>query len=200
MQVWNRLDLIRPFIVKDYGMKPAKPVLMAEGAYEAGTEYGFDVTPLWVRRQAYYSYLSGAHFTYGHNDSWRVLPTWRKALDAPGAVQMGILRRFFLSLKEWWWLVPDPSVLDRGGKTVGDVLSLAARHPEGDWVLSYLAAPSTVSVRLEGVEGDRAVATFVDPRSGERKPAGSFPARGARTFETPASWEDALLVVEGRDR
>jgi hypothetical protein len=37
--------------------KPTKPVLMAEGAYEAGSEYGFPVTPLWVRRQAYYSYF-----------------------------------------------------------------------------------------------------------------------------------------------
>jgi hypothetical protein len=72
-------------VTKDYDLKPTKPVLMAEGAYEAGTEYGFDVTPLWVRRQAYYSYLCGASYAYGHNDSWRVLPTWKKALDA-GAI------------------------------------------------------------------------------------------------------------------
>ena len=50
---------------------------MGEGAYEHGSEYGFEVTPLWVRRQAYYSYFAGAHHAYGHNDSWRVLPTWR---------------------------------------------------------------------------------------------------------------------------
>ena len=58
--------------------------VMDEGAYEAGTEYGFPVTPLLVRRQAYYSYLSGGFHTYGHNDSWRILPTWRASLDAPG--------------------------------------------------------------------------------------------------------------------
>ena len=89
----ERVELIYPLVTKDYNLKPVKPVLMAEGAYEAGSEYGFDVTPLWVRRQAYYSYLAGAHHTYGHNDSWRVLPTWKKALDAPGAVQLGISRR-----------------------------------------------------------------------------------------------------------
>jgi hypothetical protein len=38
-----------------YNLKPVKPVLMAEGAYEHGSEYGFDVSPLWIRRQAYYS-------------------------------------------------------------------------------------------------------------------------------------------------
>ncbi len=96
MQTWKSVNLIYPMVTKDYQLKPVKPVLMAEGAYEAGSEYGFDVTPLWVRRQAYYSYLAGASFTYGHNDSWRVLPSWKKSLDAPGAVQMGILKKTFL--------------------------------------------------------------------------------------------------------
>jgi hypothetical protein len=115
MQTWNRVNLIYPFVTKDYNLKPVKPVLMAEGAYEAGSEYGFPVTPLWVRRQAYYSYFAGAHHTYGHNDSWRILPTWREALDAPGAAQMGSLKRIFLARNEWWLLVPDQSVLASGG-------------------------------------------------------------------------------------
>ena len=85
MQVWNALEKIYPMLTADYGLKPVKPTLMAEGAYEAGEEYGFAVTPLWVRRQAYYSYLAGGHHTYGHNDSWRILPTWKQSLDAPGA-------------------------------------------------------------------------------------------------------------------
>ncbi|MEO8427123.1 MAG: DUF4038 domain-containing protein [Verrucomicrobiota bacterium] len=74
--------------------KPTKPIRMAEGAYERGSEYEFEVTPLWIRRQAYYWYLAGAHHAYGHNDSWRVLPTWKEALDAPGATQLGILKSF----------------------------------------------------------------------------------------------------------
>ena len=114
MQTWNGVKLIYPMVTKDYNLKPVKPVLMAEGAYEAGSEYGFEVTPLWVRRQAYYSYLAGAHHTYGHNDSWRMLPTWKKALDAPGAVQMGILKKIFMARKEWWLLVPDQSVFAIG--------------------------------------------------------------------------------------
>ena len=89
MQTWKSVELIYPMVTKDYNLKPVKPVLMAEGAYEHGSEYGFDVTPLWVRRQAYYSYLAGAHHTYGHNDSWRVLPTWKQALDAPAPCSWG---------------------------------------------------------------------------------------------------------------
>lgn len=117
IQTWNAVKLIYPMVTHDYDLKPTKPVVMSEGAYEAGSEYRFEVTPLWVRRQAYYSYLAGGHHGYGHNDSWRVLPTWKQALDAPGAVQMGVLKKVFLDRKEWWRLVPDPSVFVSGGQT-----------------------------------------------------------------------------------
>ena len=116
MQTWDAVKLIYPMVAHDYNLKPAKPVLMAEGAYEAGFEYSFDVTPLWVRRQAYYSYLAGAHHTYGHNANWRVLPTWKEALNAPGAVQMGVLKKIFLARNEWWLMVPDQSLYASGGR------------------------------------------------------------------------------------
>jgi hypothetical protein len=118
MQTWKSVELIYPMVANDYNLKPVKPVLMAEGAYEAGTEYSFDVTPLWVRRQAYYSYLAGAVHAYGHNANWRLLPIWKEALDAPGAVQMGVLKDIFTARKEWWLMVPDQSVLASGGDLV----------------------------------------------------------------------------------
>jgi hypothetical protein len=116
MQTWNAVKLIVPMLAYDYSLAPPKPVLMAEGAYEAGSEYGFPVTPLWVRRQAYYSYLAGAVHAYGHNDSWRVLPTWKEALDAPAAAQMGVLKKIFLARAEWWRLVPDQTLFASGGQ------------------------------------------------------------------------------------
>jgi hypothetical protein len=197
MQTWKSVNLIYPMVTNDYHLTPVKPVVMAEGAYEAGTEYGFDVSPLWVRRQAYYSYLAGAHFTYGHNDSWRVLPTWRRSLDAPGAQQMGILKNSFLGRKEWWYLVPDQSVLVAGGKTDGDVLNLAARHRDGLWVMAYLASKATFSINMAKVSGGKnAAAIWIDPRTGKTVRIGTFPNRGVREFSTPEGWEDALLVLE----
>jgi len=197
MQTWNRVDLIYPMVTRDYNLKPVKPVLMAEGAYEHGSEYGFEVSPLWIRRQAYYSYLAGAHHTYGHNDSWRVLPTWKKALDAPGAVQLGILRRIFRKRKEWWRLVPDQTVLARGGNTKGKYLNLAARHEEGRWVMAYLADKASVSMDMTKIApAKRAHAFWIDPRSGDRISIDSFPTTGIRDFSTPDGWEDALLILE----
>jgi len=196
MQVWKDVKLIYPMVTNDYNLEPTKPVLMAEGAYEAGSEYGFDVTPLWIRRQAYYSYLAGAHHTYGHNDSWRVLPTWRKALDAAGATQLGILRGFFLARPEWWLLVPDQSVFASGGQTAGDVLRLAARHKDGKWVMIYSADKATFSVNMDKVAGTGATASWIDPRTGDAVPLGAVATSGERPFSTPDGWEDALLVLE----
>jgi hypothetical protein len=199
MQVWKWVNLIFPLIQTDYGMKPAKPVVMAEGAYEAGTEYGFDVTPLWVRRQAYYSYLAGAHHTYGHNDCWRVLSTWKRALDAPGAGQLSLLKRVFLARDEWWNLVPDQGVLADGGRISGELLHLGARHRDGRWVMAYLASPGSVSLRLDKVkDASRGISVqWIDPRSGESTSLGRLSNRGEEVFSTPAGFEDALLVLEG---
>jgi len=197
MQTWNGVKLIYPMVTKDYNLKPVKPVLMAEGAYEAGSEYGFDVTPLWIRRQAYYSYLAGAHHTYGHNDSWRVLPTWKKALDAPGARQMGVLKKIFLGRREWWYLVPDQSIFASGGQTSGDVLNLAARHKNGKWIMVYLGSKSSFSINMNKIiAGNKVNAFWIDPKSGNSVPIGGFSNTGMKSFSTPDEWEDAILILE----
>ncbi len=196
MQTWKSVELIYPMVTHDYNLKPVKPVLMAEGAYEQGSEYGFDVSPLWIRRQAYYSYLAGAHHTYGHNDSWRVLPTWKKALDAPGAVQLGILKKIFLGLNEWWYLVPDQSILASGGQTQGQILNLAARHKDGRWAMVYLGSQASFSVDTSKLAAAKVRARWIDPRTGNATPAGNFSNTGSQSFSTPPGWEDALLLLE----
>lgn len=197
IQTWKSVELIYPMVTKDYNLKPVKPVLMAEGAYEQGSEYGFDVTPLWIRRQAYYSYLAGGHHTYGHNDSWRVLPSWRQALDAPGATQLGILKKIFLDRKEWWHLVPDQTVFASGGKTSGTVLNLAARHKEGQWIMVYLGSKASFSIKMDAITvGKNIKAFWVDPKTGKSVAIGNFMNMGVKSFSTPDDWEDALLILE----
>jgi hypothetical protein len=150
-----------------------------------------------VRRQAYYSFLAGAHHTYGHNDSWRVLPTWKQALDAPGAIQLGILKRIFLDRKEWWNLVPDQTVFAGGGNTDGQVLNLAARHKDGQWIMVYLGSQASFSIHLDRMaHGSSVKAFWIDPRSGDRIAIGTLAATGVQQFATPDGWEDALLILE----
>ncbi len=197
MQTWKSVELIYPMVTKDYHLQPVKPVLMAEGAYEHGSEYGFEVTPLWIRRQAYYSYLCGGHHTYGHNDSWRVLPTWKQALDAPGAMQLGILKKIFLARKEWWHLAPDQAIFANGGQTNGQVLNLAARHKDGQWLMVYLGAPASFTIHLNKLAATgKAKAFWIDPRTGDSLPSTSYASQADQSFSTPADWEDALLILE----
>jgi hypothetical protein len=196
MQTWKSVELIYPMVTHDYNLQPTKPVLMAEGAYEHGSEYGFDVSPLWIRRQAYYSYLAGAHHTYGHNDSWRVLPTWKQALDAPGAVQLRTLKKVFLGLPEWWYLVPDQSIFASGGQTQGQILNLAARHKDGKWVMVYLGSKASFSIHVDKIAGAKVTARWIDPKTGTATTAGSFSNTGTQSFTTPEGWEDAILILE----
>ncbi len=196
IQVWNHIDQIHSFITKDYARTPAKPVLMTEGAYEAGEEYRMNVTPLWVRRQAYYTVLLGAYHGYGHNSSWRMYPDRLKTPDSPGARQLGIMKKFFADRKQWWFLTPDQSILATGGVVDGNILNLAARHKDGLWVLAYLADKCTFSVDLSKVAKGPVKASWVDPRTGELTPVGEFPNSGVKEFTTPAGWTDSLLLLD----
>ncbi len=199
MQVWRYLYLIYPYITRDYNLEPTKPVLMAEGTYEDGIEYSFDITPLWIRRQAYYSYLLGAHHTYGHNDSWRVWPMWKRALDSPGARQLSLLKKTFLSLDEWWFLVPDQSILASGGQTKGMILNLAARHKDGKWAMVYLGEESSFSVNLDKITAKKVNVFWINPKTGERLEVGRFRNKEVKSFSTPDGWEDALLILKAAD-
>ncbi len=193
MQTWTSVQLIYPMVTHDYHLRPTNPVVMAEGAYEAGSEYDFEVTPLWVRRQAYYSYLAGAHHTYGHNDSWRVLPTWREALNAPGARQLGLLKQIFQARQEWWELVPDQSLLASGSETEGRVLTLSARHREGRWAMVYCAEETAFSLTMNKFVTPHVHAFWVDPRNAQATEIGSLPTTGVESFTTPPGLEDAAL-------
>jgi len=126
-----------------------------------------------------------------------VLPTWKQALDAPGATQLGILKKIFLDRKEWWRLVPDQTVLAAGGNTAGKVLNLAARHEDGQWLMVYLGGKASFSVNMNKIANGNAVkALWIDPKSGDRTLIGTFPNTGQQPFSTPAGWEDALLILE----
>lgn len=197
IQVWSQLRSIYPMTIVDYNKSPAKPVTMLEGAYEGGEEYGSAITPLLVRREAYYTCLAGGFHGYGHNDSWRVRPRWREALTDPGAKQMTVLKNVFTSLPEWWELVPDQTVFATGGNTQGDVLNLGARSSEGKWIVAYVAGEKNVTVNLSKISSaDSAAAVWIDPVTGEQRSIGRFPIRDSQLFTRPVGWEDGVLVVK----
>lgn len=199
IQTWADTHLIVPMVTHDYRLEPTKPVVMAEGAYEAGEEYGFEVSPLWVRRQAYWTVLAGGHHSYGHNDLWRLPPHWRKALNAPGAAQMTVLRDVVTARREWWNLTPSPALVAESPRPDAPArnATVAARAGSGDWALVYLGDGGTVSVDVSRIgSGSGLGATWIDPVTGDRCEAATVAGSTVGEFQAPAHWEDALLLLE----
>jgi hypothetical protein len=194
IQTWNYFEGIYGWVRRDYLRQPVKPVVMAEGAYEAGPEYGYPVTPWLVRQQAYWSVLAGGFHSYCHADNWLLSPNWRANLESPGANQLTILKNFFTSL-DWWNLVPDQSII--ADQTIpGSALNLAARAAGGEWVVVYLHRPTAVTLDLGKLAGSPGAAIqWIDPRDGSRQDAGQFPIASRPHLTTPAGWEDALLLA-----
>ena len=188
-------DQIPAAVTADYQRTPVKPVVMAEGGYE-GLEFDRLQTPHDIRKQAYWTQLSGGHFVYGHNDAWAAPNQWKTWLDAPGSAQLAVFRQVITSLDSWWELVPDQSLF-ASGIGGGFSLNIAARSPVGRWLIAYLSEPCTVSLRLMRLlASDQARLTWINPASGERFIAGTCPVDCPGTFNSPPGWEDALLLVE----
>ena len=196
IQTWSDYWRIQALVLADYCRLPVKPVVLAEGAYEAGPEYpSRPITPLIVRKQAWWAFLAGGFHTYGHNDMWRKNPTWRESLDSPGARQMGILKQV-LSSREWWTLAPDQSVIAFGTGSDKD-LNAAARSTRGDWAILYLSTRNPVTVDFGKVTTSESVrATWINPETGESTRAGVFPNSGLRPLTPSLKSEDAVLLLE----
>jgi hypothetical protein len=194
LQTCTRYDQIPEAVLADYGRTPAKPAVMAEGAYE-GVEFKMLQKAHHIRKQAWWTQLSGGHHVYGHNDAWVDPSGWEEWLDSDGSRHLGVFREIMTSIDGWWDLVPDPSILTSGAGE-GFALNVSARSVDGRWILAYLSEPSTVSLRLDALtDREDASATWIDPRTGERLPAGEV---GQLTFTTPEGWEDAVVLIEAR--
>jgi hypothetical protein len=198
IQTWSDYWRSNPLVFADYCRLPIKPVVMAEGAYEEGPEYpSRPITPLVVRKEAYWAFLGGGFHTYGHNDMWRHNPTWRQSMDSPGALQMGILKKILTS-RRWWKLVPDPSAFVLGANS-DKTLNVAARSADGDSMIVYLSSRTTVTVDLTKITASNTVrATWVNPETGEESSAGEFPRTKPQQFTSPGPSEDAVLLLDAR--
>jgi hypothetical protein len=206
IETWTEWSKVYPAVIADQLRAPRKPVVMGEGAYENGPEYPQGpITPLVVRRQAWWTVMAGGFHTYGQNQMWRMEPGWDQTFDTPGADQVALMKRIVTSLP-WTDLVPDQGVF-ASGVSSERTLNAALRASDGARVLIYLSSPTTVFLHLDKVEARTAQATWISPVTGERKDAGThetgnrtgstFPQARTHFFKTPDFWEDAVLLLEG---
>src|SRR6266480_1876352 len=178
---------------------PSMPVFMVEANYEFENNTGMDLgTPVILRRQEYWTALSGATGQlYGNYYTWQFASGWQTQLDTPGAVQIAYLKALF-EPRAWHELVPDEAhaVVTAGYGTFSDTCSsgpcigandyvTAARTPSGKLVMAYVPSARVVTVDMSQLSGP-ATARWYDPAAGTFTPiAGSpFANSGPRNFTT----------------
>jgi hypothetical protein len=205
------------YVLDDYAKAPQKPVLDGEPSYESIPQGLHDGTqPYWTdadaRRYAYWSVFAGAcGHTYGDNavmqfhgpsaekPSYFPKRFWYEAIDDPGAGQMHHLADLVLS-RPYFDRMHDAEMIVSGGGSRYDRV-LAARGRDYVFVYSYSGKP--FEVRLGRVSGDRLLAWWFDPRSGEARPAGSMKNAGTHRFAPPgrpSPGRDWVLVLDDESK
>jgi len=189
----------------------AIPVFMVESDYE----FERDATPAILRRQEYWSLLSGAcGQLYGNGYTWPFKSGWKEKLDTPGAIQMKYVQALF-EPRRWWELVPDQKhklvtagygTFD-GSATDGNCFVMtsdyvtAARTNDGKLAMAYLPSRRTITVDLARLSGPRN-ARWYDPSRGEFVEAenGKVANSGKHAFRPPGNNSDGdgdwVLVME----
>ena len=196
----------------DWDKQPRLFQINLEPAYENHRAYQSRQphTPHSVRMATYWSLLNaptagvsyGGHGVWGwddgtkppvdHPDSGVPLP-WQEALLMPAAEQLAYLYDFFTAIP-WWTLSPAPEILrDQPGMHNVHRYILASASESRDLVVCY--TPVGGELRLDTARlADGLVATWCNPRTGERTPATAITAPGIVGYDTPDD-QDRLLIL-----
>ncbi|MHB9034460.1 MAG: putative collagen-binding domain-containing protein, partial [Anaerolineae bacterium] len=171
-----------------------------------GPEYPLGpITPLLIRRQAWWAFMAGGYYTNGQDRMWRMGEGWTATFGTPGAVQMGILRKI-VERVPWWQRVPNQTLFDVGISSER-TLNAAVRAVDSSWALLYLASQCSVRVNLSKIQNRRVKCTWINPATGEEQEGGAyetgnlagtqFPKPLKAWFSVPGHWEDAILLMQG---
>ncbi len=201
-------------VLKEYNRPNFLPVIMIESDYE----FEQRATPAVLRRQEYWSILSGATGqVYGSGAIWPFKDDWKGALNSTGAVQMAWVKALF-EPRRWFDLVPDQKhrlVVAGYGTFDGEshegnhyVMTsdyvTAGRTPDGKLALAYMPSLRPLKVDLSQLSGPVA-AQWYDPSRGTYSPirGSRFRNSGQTYFIPPGNNADGdgdwVLVLEASE-
>jgi hypothetical protein len=188
LQTWNSGYINYSMVLADYRKNPIIPVINGEARYEE--EDG--TTSMDTRRAAYFSMLAGGFYSFGHQDNWRAVTTWKSWYASPGAKQMQIMRNIFKNIS-WWKLVPDSTILQSQHKE-----NIAARSSEGEWLIAYLSKPEKISISIQYSSlFKQSKISWIDPGTGTMLNAEYKIGQSGISLDPP-HWADAVLLVSAK--
>ena len=193
------------YIEADYKRTPTRPVLDAEPSYEQIPHGLHDTSqPRWtaddVRRYAYWSVFAGAcGFTYGDNSvmqmhkpgekgSYGAHVPWWKALDDPGASQVGYLKQLLLS-RSYFDRAPDSTLIADQGKRYDYVVATHGRT----YAFIYTYTGRTFKVNLFAGHVN---AAWYNPRTGETTSLGAVHSNIFDPPGEPRPGNDWVLILD----
>jgi len=208
VEVWKEVNDVYRTMLDNYQLtNPVKPGLFLEGSYEYGSyrnECGW-VTPVKVRRQFYQTFFAGgAGHTYGAGPIWAMRGnegdyncgyTWQQALEFPGAKQVAVIGKKFLTDHKWNEWIPNGNVISGTGQ--GEGLKTAVTTKSGDMALTYFSNNSYT--RINNVLNNEAQAFWFNPGNGEIEKMSAFSNNESRVMAPPSNWEDAILILHIED-
>jgi chitodextrinase len=197
-------------VLTDYDRPSIVPTFLVEANYEFEHNAADEGTPNILRRQEYWTLLSGgAGQLYGNHYTWPFSSGWQNHLDTPGSLQMGYVK-FLFAPRRWFDLLPDQghtvvtagfgTFVDSGALGDSDYLT-AARTPDGALVMAYMPTVRTITVDMSRLAGP-AYASWYDPANGTFTaiPGSPLANTGARTFTPPGNNSDGdgdwVLILE----
>lgn len=199
------------FVQRDLTLKPTKPTLDGEPSYE-GIPQGLhdSLQPLWkasdVRRYGYWSVFAGAAgYTYGHNAVMQMFRKgdnpaysnkvfWYDAINATGAGEMVYLKKLMLEFP-YFERVPDQSLIANQGEKYDYLVATRGNN----YAMIYTYNGRKIEVNLGKTKGFKVIATWYNPRNGEKTKIGTFDNKGTKEFQPSGKKEDGndwVLILE----
>ncbi len=202
------------FTRQNHYLFPVKPTLDGEPRYEdhpinwkpeLGYFDDFD-----IRQAAWWSVLAGAAgHTYGCHDIWQFFDPnrnppvsfarthWKRAMDLPGAYQMGYLRRLMDS-HPWWRLMPEQRIIKNANPEDG-AYQMAAISEDMNFLMAYTPHGKPLQIDLSMLTAaPRLLAYWYNPRDGVSIKIGELKNEGTVEFKPYAAGPgtDWVLVLD----
>ena len=179
---------------KEYVKTPPKPYFLGESMYENPPDtFG---TEIQVRKQAYWSALTGGCGNAYGSPMWDFKADWRKSLSLPGGNSMEHYFTFFNS-KPWYKIVPDPEpkiIVEGAGEYASNDYAIAAADETGTFIVAYIPSGRLVKINTAEIRNKKLKASWYDPRTGNSKAIGNYTRGKVLSFKTPDQNDWVLFI------
>jgi hypothetical protein len=199
--------------LKARNLPQAKPHIDGEPRYEDHPNQFNPGEKGWMddfdtRVAAYWNMLSGgAGHTYGNHNIWQMYTEkrkpvnnarthWQVAINHPGAMQVGLMRKLF-EKRKWQTLEPDQTVI-ADDNPEGPEYKVASVSRDKDFMMVYIPYGRKTTINTGGMMAKKLVAWWFNPRDGRTIAIPAFDNTGKKEL-TPSSvgrGSDWVVVID----